>query len=386
MKAKNTSIAEKAIHSITINSKLLKKELTIPSKVVATNPVLPILEYFLFTVKGDSLTVTASDMHLSIISTINVQCATSFSCCVPAKILMETLDALPDQPINIVYDDVAKKINIISDGGNFKISTEDSGDYLKINSNVIGHEVTINTQLLLKSFEATAFATSSDDLRPAMRGVLMDMRDYCTKFVATDGHMLSMLTAHAMNIDLDQTLNIHRKAINLISSCIGSEESVRLSWNGNMISFEWAGVRMLVKKIEESFPTYEMAIPKPDKLLRKVEMDRYTLIAAIKRMFLYTDSNKTVALSPNRHGQIVIESKDSDYLKEAKETWPCKLIGEPITIGFNAKFLLACLERIPGDDVVMDMTNEGGATIIRPKVKSDEMEYLMLVMPVILNN
>src|SRR6187551_1831656 len=115
-----------------VNSSYLLKQLSNINGVITTNPVVPILENFLFEIDKTNLTVTASDLQTSMITEINIESKQKGSIAVPARILLDTLKNLPEQPVTFTIDEDTYSIKISSDNGEYKLSGENSTDFPKV--------------------------------------------------------------------------------------------------------------------------------------------------------------------------------------------------------------------------------------------------------------
>ena len=115
-----------------VTSSALLKELQNINGVITTNPVVPILENFLFEIDSGKLTITASDLQTSMITEIEVEAKETGSIAVPAKILLDTLKNLPEQPVTFSIDEESYSIEINSDNGRYKLSGENDTDFPKV--------------------------------------------------------------------------------------------------------------------------------------------------------------------------------------------------------------------------------------------------------------
>ena len=117
-----------------VNSAYLLKQLSNINGVITTNPVVPILENFLFELEKGGLTVTASDLQTSMITELQVESKEKGSIAVPARILLDTLKNLPEQPVTFSIDESTYSVEIISDNGRYKLSGENATDFPKVPS------------------------------------------------------------------------------------------------------------------------------------------------------------------------------------------------------------------------------------------------------------
>ena len=158
-----------------VSSNALLKQLSAINGVVTTNPVVPILENFLFEIKGGKLTITASDLQTSMITEIDVEAREDGNIAVPAKILIETLKNLPEQPVTFSIDQDTYSVEISSDNGRYKLAGENATDFPKIPTVTNPTTVDMSTEILSSAISNTIFATSNDELRPAMTGVYINL-------------------------------------------------------------------------------------------------------------------------------------------------------------------------------------------------------------------
>ena len=178
-----------------VSSSTLLKQLSNVQGVIASNPVIPILENFLFELEPNKLTVTGSDLETSMITEIAVDAKESGRIAVPAKILLDILKSLPDQPVTIDMDDETYTIEISSDNGRYKLTGENANDFPKVpSSEGVEDSIDVPSEILMMAINKTIFATSNDELRPAMTGVYAELKDSNVTFVATDGHRLVKYT------------------------------------------------------------------------------------------------------------------------------------------------------------------------------------------------
>ena len=150
-----------------VSSAVLLKQLSGINGVITTNPVVPILENFLFEISDGLLTVTASDLQTSMITEIDVESKESGNIAVPARILLETLKNLPEQPVTFSIDEETYSVEISSDNGRYKLAGENATDFPTVPDVSNDFSVEMSTDVLATAINNTIFATSNDELRPA---------------------------------------------------------------------------------------------------------------------------------------------------------------------------------------------------------------------------
>ncbi|HYF68532.1 MAG TPA: DNA polymerase III subunit beta [Ohtaekwangia sp.] len=367
-----------------VNSAYLLKQLSNINGVITTNPVVPILENFLFELEKGGLTVTASDLQTSMITDIQVESKEKGSIAVPARILLDTLKNLPEQPVTFSIDESTYSIEIISDNGRYKLSGENATDFPKVPGVSNDFSAEISTEVLSRAVNNTIFATSNDELRPAMTGVYVNLGDTTTTFVATDGHRLVRYRRTDVKSDNGNSIIIPRKALNLLKATLPVENTeVTVNFNMSNAFFKFGNIKMICRLIDERFPDYENVIPSGNNIQMSIE--RSDFLGALKRISIYANKTTHQVRLKITGSELQISAEDLDFSNEANERLSCEHDGEDIEIGFNAKFLIEMLNNLDSDKIRLTMSAPNKAGVLHPVEKDASEDILMLVMPVMLN-
>ncbi|WP_421762821.1 DNA polymerase III subunit beta [Ekhidna sp.] len=368
-----------------VSSSYLLKQLSAINGVITTNPVVPILENFLFEISDGNLTVTASDLQTSMITELQVEAKEDGSIAIPAKILLETLRNLPEQPVTFSIDSNTYSIEINSDNGRYKLAGENATDFPKIPTVSDGYAVNMSSEVLGRAINNTIFATSNDELRPAMTGVFVKLDETNTTFVATDSHRLIRYRRVDVAADMSHSMIIPRKALTLLKATLPSElTNVNVEFNASNAFFNFNQVKMICRLIDERFPDYENVIPLDNN--NNVVVKKGDLLSSLKRIAIYANKTTHQVRLKITGSELMISAEDLDFSNEASERLSCEHDGEDLEIGFNAKFLVEMLGNIDSDEITLKLSAPNKAGIITPNDKDDEEDILMLVMPVMLNN
>ncbi|MBX9852463.1 MAG: DNA polymerase III subunit beta [Cytophagaceae bacterium] len=368
-----------------VSSTALLKQLTALNGVITTNPVVPILENFLFEVSNGKLTVYASDLQTSMITEISVEAKQKGSIAVPARILLDTLKNLPEQPVTFTIDEDTYSIEISSDNGRYKLSGENATDFPRVPAVKNGQSVDIPSDILSRAIASTIFAASNDELKPAMTGVFINIADTNTTFVATDGHRLIRYRRVDIASEGSNTLIIPKKALNLLKASIPSEKTnVKLEFNASNAFFSFDNIKMICRLIDERFPDYENAIPANNP--NKLSINRVDLLNSLKRISIYANKTTHQVRLKIAGSEMQISAEDLDFSNEANERLSCEYEGEDMEIGFNAKFLIEMLNNMDSESVDINLSAPNRAGLLLPTKKDKNEDVLMLVMPVMLSN
>jgi DNA polymerase-3 subunit beta len=368
-----------------VSSSALLKQLTGINGVITSNPVVPILENFLFEINNGTLTITASDLQTSMITELEVEAKESGSIAVPARILLDTLKNLPEQPVTFSIDEETYSIEINSDNGRYKLAGENATDFPKVPIVSNAYSVNISSDALSSAINNTIFATSNDELRPAMTGVYLNLNETNTTFVATDGHRLIRYRRVDVVADTAATIIIPRKALNLLKTTLPAENTnVSLDFNTSNAFFKFNNVQMICRLIDERFPDYENVIPANND--NEMTINRMELLSSLRRIAIYANKTTHQVRLKITGSELLISAEDLDFSNEANERLTCGHAGEDIEIGFNARFLIEMLNNLETKSITLQLSAPNRAGLIVPKDKKDNEDILMLVMPVMLNN
>lgn len=367
-----------------VSSFELLKHLQVAAGAIATSPVLPILDDFLFTVQDKNLTISATDLETSITSQIEVMSDGNGMVAVPAKILLDTLKALPDQPVTIAVDDETYGISITSAYGKYRLAGENGQDYPRIPESDKVDMVNMPAETLANAINKTLFATSNDELRPAMTGVFVTLDFSKLTFVSTDAHKLVRYAFNNISSEVSASFIIPKKALNLLKNALPQEGDVTMSFDKANAFFTFGNTHLVCRLIDARYPDYNAVIPtdNPNTLTIK----RSDFLNSLKRIAIYANKTTNQVILDISPDSLTISAQDLDFSNEAAEQLTCTYEGDPLTIGFNGKFLIEMLSVLESEEVKVELSSPSRAGIVLPAEETEGEDILMLVMPVMLSN
>ena len=370
-----------------VSSTYLLKNLNSISGVITSNPVVPILENVLFEIENGNLLITASDLQTSVLVELQVESKEDGSVAIPAKILIETLKNLPEQPVTFSIDDQNYNIEINSDNGRYKLAGENSADFPKVPEVNDGYSSVLDSSVLHSAISNTIFSTSTDELRPAMTGVFFKLSSQSCSFVSTDGHRLvKYIRTDVKGDEVEHDMILPRKSLNLLKSILPTEKSseIKLEFNAANAFFSYENVKMVCRLIDERYPDYENVIPSDNSNI--ITLDKSDILSSLKRISIYANKTTNQVRLKISGSEILISAEDLDFSNEANERISCEHDGDDIEIGFNAKFLIEMLSNLTSEKISFKLSEPNKAGLIVPGEISDEEDITMLVMPVMLND
>lgn len=369
-----------------VSSSILLKQLQTVSGALSSNTVLPILENFLFEIKENILTISATDLQTSMITSLGIEAKEDGRIAIPAKILVETLKTLSDQPISFSVNSDNYAIEISAGDGKYKLSGENAEDFPKIPTVEEAAAVSMPSRVLADAINKTLFAVSGDELRPAMTGVFCQLSPEGSTFVATDGHKLVRYNRKDIQSAGLSTLILPKKALGLLKSSLpGEDTEVSMEYNATSAFFKFGETSLICRLIDERYPDYEAVIPQVNP--SKLTIDRVLFLNSLRRIVIYANKTTHQVRLKIVGSELYISSEDLDFANEAHERLSCQFEGEDMEIGFSARFLIEMLNILDSEEVVLEMSQPNRAGLLKPAVSNEEEEdILMLVMPVSLNH
>jgi len=368
-----------------VSTSILLKQLQAINGASSSSTVLPILENFLFEIKDNSLTISATDLQTSMATSLQIEAKEEGKVAMPSKILIETLKTLPDQPVAFFVDNNTLAIEISAGDGKYKLSGENPEDFPKIPVIDNAHTVNMPAPILAEAISKTIFAVSNDELRPAMSGVLVQLGDKAITFVSTDAHKLVRYRRSDIGVEKPASLILPKKALSLLKSSLPSEDiNVSIEYNSTNAFFSFGNINLICRLIDERYPDYEAVIPQVNP--NKLTVDRLLFLNTLRRVVIFANKTTHQVRLKISGSELNISAEDLDFSNEAHERLGCQFEGEDMEIGFNAKFLVEMLNNLASEEVVIEMSTANRAGLLIPAVAEENEDILMLVMPVMLNN
>lgn len=368
---------------LVVSSAHLRKQLSALSGVIMNNPLVPILENFLFQIKDGKLIASASDLQISITVEVEVETDEEGAIAVPARELMDTLKELPDQPIHIEIEEENSRFEIKSHNGFYKLIGEKAEDFPKIPQPDGDVKLIMTSDILSTAISSTIFAISNDELRPAMTGLFLKLGSEQSTFVSTDGNRLVKYERKDLKAGSDLNMIIPKKALSLLKSSLATDDTeVITQFSSTHAFFQFQSFQLSCRLIDESFPDYENAIPTDNP--NQLHINRGEMLNSLKRLSIYANKATNQVRFKLSENNLEIFAEDLDFNNEAQETLQADYSGDAMEIGFNAKYLIEMLTNLDSDDINFSFSTPNRAGILTPQEKADDEDILMLIMPVML--
>jgi DNA polymerase III subunit beta len=369
-----------------VSSSLLLKNLQSILGVINTSNTLPILDDFLFDLKDNDLTITASDLETTMSVTLKPDKAVETgSIAIPAKILVETLKTFADIPVSFSINEDNQSVEIFAGDGKYKMAGHKSDEYPRIPSLESTTSIELTSSLVSQAINKTLFATGNDELRLVLSGVFCELSPEDITFVATDAHKLVRYKRTDAKSNESASFILPKKPLNLLKNILGGQEMpVRIEYNRTNAFFSFQNIHLVCRLIDGKYPNYDAVIPTENP--NKLTIDRNSLLNTIRRVAIFANQSTHQVRFKLSGKELVLSSEDLDFSKESKDRLTCDYQGDDLEIGFNSKFLIEMLNNLDTDEIRLEMSAPNRAGILLPVNQENKNEdILMLVMPVMLN-
>ena len=368
-----------------VSSTSLLKQLQAVGGVLNSSNTLPILDNFLFEITDGLLTVSISDLETTMMTKLEVQSEQNGKIAIPAKLLLDVLKNLPDQPCTFKVNPTNFQIEIAYDNGKSRMVGFNGDEFPKVPELANKSAIKLSGAVLSKAINKTLFATGNDDLRPVMSGVYCQFAGSEITFVATDAHKLVRYKRTDAEASGSSAFILPKKPLNLLKNALpDNEDPITLSFNNNHLFVDHGSTQLICRLIDARFPDYKVVIPADNPY--RLTVNKHDFQNALRRVNVFSNkSTNQVALNITGN-ELQMAAQDIDFSFEGNERMSCEYKGEDIQIAFNAKFLIEMLSAADTDDIFLELSTPSKAGLIKPSEQAPGEDLLMLVMPLMLNS
>jgi DNA polymerase-3 subunit beta len=362
---------------VRIKQEDLFRVLSLVTGVVPTSSAIPVLSNLLLETEGENLKISATDLDISVISSVACEVGKQGAITVAAKRLQEIVRELPDEDIDMKVD--GEKISITCSRSTFRMMGMEKEQFPKIADLAKEKKIKLSGEILEKMIKRSAYSVAKDDTRPVLSGVLWELGSAEIAMVGTDGHRLSrMAAAGDFGISEDQSVIVPPKALTQIQRLIGPGDEVEVAIDKAFVGFFVGGTAVYARRIEGTFPNYKQVIPKSNPNIMSI--DRSDLTSATRRVSLLADS-KTHKIKMHLGKDGVKLTASTPDLGEAEEELQATYDGEDMVVGFNASYIIDVLKTTESESIRFELGTPVGATILKPAEEPEGETYMCLVMP-----
>jgi DNA polymerase-3 subunit beta len=366
---------------ITVSKFELLRELTATQGVIERKTTIPILSNYLFEAQGDKLSLTATDLDLSLRTSCNAKVKKEGSCTIPARKLYDYVKLLPDAEITIKLLE-NHWVSIRCGRSNTKMVGMAKSNFPSLPVFPTSGVVEIPAKVLREMIAKTGFAIANEESRYTLNGALMVLKPESITMVATDGHRLAHIERSGKRfegVSGEMKTLIPKKAMDELKSLVDSTdiETIEFAKDESTLFFR-IGPRLLTsRQLTGQFPNYEAVLPKDNNKLVSLNGDDFN--AAIQRVAQFSDERSRAVRLRLEKGELKL-SASSTETGESEDSIETPFNGDGLTIGFNAVYLLDFLKAVGSGDVSLELKDPQSAGQLRP-LGNEDYKYRYIVMP-----
>ena len=326
--------------------------------------------------RGDSgeVELAATDMELSVRTSLQASVEGDGAVVVPGRLLVELVRLLPEAEVVLEHKAEESVLHVTSGSAEYRLRTYAVEDFPRLPDVATAQLHAIETDPLLETIGRVGRAASRDESRPVLTGILVRFESGKLVMAATDSYRLAVKET-ALGGDLPELeAIIPARALDEVRRIAAGSESIELGMLDNHAVFGVNGVWLTTRRIDGQFPNYTQLVP--ETFEHEVRMAREELLDVVRRTAVMAQRNSPLRLR-FAEGELTISAQTQD-VGESRETLPAAFAGEPLEIGFNAEFLRDGVDSISGDDLVLKLINP-----LRPGlIQGADEDYWYLIMPI----
>ncbi len=383
---------------ITILKENLKKGLNVVEKITTKNLSLPILNNVLISAENNLLNLITTDLEVGIKYWSLVKVEKEGKITIPAKFLSDFINFLIEEKISLEVKN--NTLYIESKNQKTQIKGQDSEEFPIVPKIENKNFIEVNINPFFQGMAQVINFTSPSQTRVELSGIYFNFQKDYLKIVATDSFRLAEKTLYFKNKNISQNipekgysfilpLKAGRELLNIFSEFQDDDpkknnKKLRIYASVNQVLFETLfpeidkpQTQLISRLIEGDYPDYEQIIP--EKYKGQIVLNKSDFLNKIKAASLFSGRTNEVKIKVDASKKEIQIFSQSAELGESQSSLPVKVNGKNLEVSFNWKFLTEGLANIKSSEVIFDMNNEEGPSVLKP-VGDDS--YLYVVMPV----
>ena len=352
----------------------LTQKLAIVSRAVSTRASVQILSGVLLRAEGGRLNLAATDMELSLRSSVNAQVEGEGAVVVPGRLLVDLVRLLPAEEVTFEHRPDEGVVRVTCGPSSASLHTYAAEDFPRLPDLDAVGTFTVDREALLETIARVARAASRDEARPVLTGVLVQFVGDKLVMAATDSYRLAVKETTLSSPAPELEAIVPSRALQELARVAGDGDEIAVGVQENQVLFSAGGVWLTSRRIDGQFPNYRQVLP--ETFEHELTISRAELLDVVRRAAVMIQRATPLQLR-FADGEVTVIARTHE-VGESQESMPVAYSGEPLEIGFNAEFLREGLESVEGDDVRLKLISP-----LRPAILTDEGEdFTYLVMPI----
>jgi DNA polymerase III subunit beta len=352
----------------------LTRALGIVSRGVSTRTTVQILAGILLQASEGRLDLAATDMELSLRTSLEAQVESDGSVVVPGRLLLELARLLPDADVSIEHKLEEAAVEVRSGSATYRLHTYNAEDFPRLPEAAAADRHEVDRETLLETVARVSRSASRDESRPVLTGVLMRFEPGKLVMAATDSYRLSVKETEVEGSVPELEAIVPARALGELARIAQAGEGIELGVHENQVVFSTGDALLTTRRIDGQFPNYKQLVP--ETFDHELSLPREEVLDVVRRVAVMAQRNSPLRLRFG-DGELTVSAQTQD-VGEARESLPVPFSGEPLEIGFNAEFLRDGVESVTGDQLRLKLISP-----LRPAVlQGEDDDFLYLIMPI----
>src|SRR6476469_4525110 len=359
---------------ITVSKDELVSALGVVSRAVSARTSVQILSGILLEAQGNELRLAATDMELSLRATLPAQIEGDGAIVLPGKTFVDIARLLPADEVAIEHKPAESVVHVTAGSASYTLHTYNPEDFPRLPDVTAVQTFPVERESLLETIHRVARASSRDESRPVLTGILVQFAAGKLTMAATDSYRLAVKETTLNSTAPDLEAIVPGRALTELARIASSGDTIDIGVHENQVVFGTEGIWLTTRRIDGQFPNYRQLLP--EQFEHELTLPRGELLEVVRRAAVMIQRATPLQLRL-AEGEWTVIARTHE-VGESKESMPAPFTGETLEIGFNADFLRDGLESMDGDDVRFKLISP-----LRPAVIQGEGDdFTYLVMPI----
>jgi DNA polymerase III subunit beta len=352
----------------------LAQKLGVVSRAVSTRATVQILSGVLLRAEGGRLHLAATDMELSLRSSLEAQVEGEGAVVVPGRLLVDLVRLLPSDDVTFEHRAEEGVVHVTCGPTSASLHTYAAEDFPRLPDLDAVGTFTVDREALLQTVSRVARSSSRDESRPVLTGILVRFEQGKLVMAATDSYRLSVKETPLEGDAPELEAIIPARALAELGRIAQAGETIELGVHENQVVFAAEDVWLTTRRIDGQFPNYKQLLP--ESFEHDVTVPRAELLDVVRRVAVMAQRNSPLRLR-FAEGELTVSAQTQD-VGEARESLPVQFSGEPLEIGFNAEFLREGIESVTEDEIQVRLISP-----LRPGlITAEGDDFWYLIMPI----
>jgi DNA polymerase III subunit beta len=359
---------------ISVPREELTRQLGVVARAASTRTTVQVLAGLLLRAGDGRLELAATDMEISLRSSLEASVESEGAVVVPSKLLADLVRLLPADEVSIEHRSGEGIVEVVSGAATYRLHTYNAEDFPRLPDASTVELMSVDADAVLETAGRVSRAASRDESRPVLTGVLVRFEGEKLIMAATDSYRLAVKETAMGSGGPDLDAIVPARALGELTRIAQSGGGLEIGVLENQVIFTTDGVLLTTRRIEGQFPNYRQLLP--ESFEHELALPREELLEVVRRVSVMAQRNAPIRLR-FAEGELTVSAQTQD-VGEARETMPAPYAAEPLEIGFNPDFLRDGVESVEGDEARLKLISS-----LRPAViqgEGDDFSYL--IMPI----